>query len=157
MAQVRVWKEGSEGLPVEAEIQLSEESALALERKAIEYAHAVGNIVIVGRGGQVVLKDCPDVLHVRIEAPLEDRLLRVRSSGLVANRPFIDSVETRRAAQDLIDASDAASAGYLRRFYNVDWADPMLYHLLINTGRMHLNQAVQVIIEAALQLDRVAA
>ena len=27
-------------------------------------------MVIIGRGGQVILKDRPNVLHVRIEAPL---------------------------------------------------------------------------------------
>ena len=36
-----------------------------------------GNIVIVGRGGQVLLKGLPGVLHVRIIAPLQDRIQRL--------------------------------------------------------------------------------
>lgn len=40
-------------------------------------------IVIVGRGGQAILKDKPDVLHVRIEAPLEARILRVHDQQKV--------------------------------------------------------------------------
>ena len=52
------------------EPRLTEAMAFALVNKAIEAACKVGNIVIVGRGGQIVLKDCSNVLHVRIEAPL---------------------------------------------------------------------------------------
>jgi len=36
-------------------------------------------MVIVAGGGQVLLKNNPNVLHVRIEAPMEDRLMRVRA------------------------------------------------------------------------------
>lgn len=156
VAQLRVWKENSSGERTAEEMPLNEENALALVKKAIEYAYNLGNMVIVGRGGQVVLRDCPDVLHVRVEAPLEDRILRVRTSPIPINRPYQDSVKTRRAAQDVIAINDAASADYLKRFYGVDWADPLLYHLLINTSKLQVEPAAQVIIEAARQLEQVA-
>jgi hypothetical protein len=38
-------------------------------------------VLIVGRGGQVILKDYPDVLQMRITAPLEVRLLRAPFHG----------------------------------------------------------------------------
>src|SRR5512146_879462 len=51
------------------------------------YIHAVkyvmqgladeGNVIIVGRGGQVVLAGRPDVLHVRTVAPVEVRAARL--------------------------------------------------------------------------------
>lgn len=152
VAQVRTSRETG-GKPVVDELSLTEEHAVALVRKAIEYAHERGNIVIVGRGGQVVLADRPDVLHVRIMAPAEDRLLRVRSFPAMANQTFADSVEVRRAAQDLMAAKDAASSGYLKQFYGVDWNDPALYHLMINTGKLHPIQAAYTIIDAARRLE----
>lgn len=156
IAQVRVWKEGKTGERISEEVQLTEEHVLALEIKAIQLAHRIGDMVIVGRGGQVILKDCPDVLHVRVEAPLEDRILRVRNSPLLAKRTFADKVEARRAAQDLIMARDAASADYLQRYYNVDWSDPFLYHIVINTNKLGIEEAGEIIVELAHKLERFA-
>jgi cytidylate kinase len=152
-SQLQIWKEMEDGLRTSEEVQLSEENALSLVRKAIEHAYQRGDTVIVGRGGQVILQDAPDVLHVRVETPLEDRIQRVRSHPKLANRSFIGPLEARRAALDLIEESDAASADYLKRFHGVDWSDPMLYHIVINTGKLNPKQAVRLIIETARQLE----
>ncbi len=156
VASVRYWKETKEGTRKAEEMELDQEHALLLVQKAIETAYEMGDMVIVGRGGQMVLKDRPDVLHVRIEAPLEDRLLRVRSEPHMASRTYANSVEARRAAQDLIAANDLASADYLQRVYHVDWSDPSLYHMIINTGRLRVEQAAGVILEALHQMEQQA-
>jgi cytidylate kinase len=156
VTQVRIWKEDRQGVRLKEEIILGEEHALFLERKAIEKAYKMGSMVIVGRGGQVILGAYPDVLHVRIQAPFEERLQRVRSYPILANRTFSDSVEARRAAQDLIITGDAASEEYMKRFYGVDWSDPQLYHMIINTSKMGLELAANVIVEAAKQLEGLA-
>ena len=152
MPVVNVWVEGNGGVRVREQVQLTEENALSLVRRAIQKAYQMGNIVIVGRGGQEILKQHKDVLHVRIEAPLEERIQRVRSCPLIAQRSFADPIDERRAAQDLIHKKDTLSENYLQRFYGVDWADPYLYHLIINTSRMSIERAAKVIIEAAQQL-----
>ena len=46
-------------------------------RWSIYEAARRGNVVIVGRGGQVLLKGIPSVLHVRIIAPLQARVQRL--------------------------------------------------------------------------------
>lgn len=148
IAQLRIWKEGKDGVRIAEEVQLNEEHALSLVRKAVEYAYEIGNIVIVGRGGQIILKDKPEVIHVRIEADIEDRLVRVRSHPAQITQTFSDSVEARRAAQNIIDTFDTGSADYLKRFYGVDWSDPMLYHLIINTSKLSIEQAANLITEA---------
>ena len=150
---VHVWKETTEGVRISEELKLNEEQSLNCVRKAIDTAHRLGNIVIVGRGGQVLLQDEPDVIHVRVIAPLEERIIRVRNSPQMANRTFNDSVEARRAAQLLIEKNDDASADYLHRFYGVDWSSPQLYHLIINTGKLSIDKAANVIIEAARLLQ----
>jgi cytidylate kinase len=127
---------------------MDEAHALACVRKAVETAYQTGNFVIVGRGGQMILKDRPGVLHVRIQSGLEERLLRVRSTPEFTRRKFNDSVEERRAAQHLIETHDLASAAYLKRFYGVDWTDLSLYHIVINTGKMSLERASQLIVQA---------
>jgi cytidylate kinase len=147
VAQVRVWKEDAQGVRAPESIQIDEEYALMLTKRAVEAAHHTGNIVIVGRGGQVILKDYLDVVHIRIEAPLEDRIQRVKTHMKAENNISTDTVAGRRKAQDLIGARDLASSDYLHRFYGVDWADPCLYHLVINTGKVKIKLAVQMIID----------
>jgi cytidylate kinase len=148
-SHLQIWKEMEDGKRTSEEVPLSEENALLLVRRAIENAHKMGDTVIVGRGGQVILQDEPDVLHVRIQTPIEERIQRVRSHPKIASRSFIGPLEARRAALDLIEESDDASADYLKRFYGVDWSDPMLYHIVINTGKLKVEQAVKLIIETA--------
>ena len=156
ITQVRIWKEDRQGIRIKDEMLLGEDHALFLERKAIEKAYKMGNMVIVGRGGQVILGTFPDVLHVRIQAPLEERLQRVRGYPDLVGRAFSDSVEARRAAQDLIITSDVRSEEYMKQFYGVDWSDPFLYHLIINTSKISLELAASVIIEAAHRLENIA-
>ncbi len=139
---------------VQDQVVLSEEAALSLARKAVEYACKLGDTVIVGRGGQVILRDEPNVLHVRVVAPLEDRILRVRGDPRAPNQPFERLIETRRAAHEKIAASDAISADYLKRLYGVDWDDPSFYHLILNTGLRTIEQAADLVIEAARIQER---
>jgi cytidylate kinase len=147
VARVRVWKESTTGVRVAEEMQLSEEHALILVQKAVDAAYQNGNVVMIGRGGQILLKGRPDVLHVRIEAPMEDRIQRVKLQLKLEKKMALDTLDTRRAAQDLIAGRDAASADYLKRFYGVDWSDPLHYHLVINSGKLSLVLAAQVVID----------
>jgi CMP/dCMP kinase len=94
-----------------------------------------GDMVIVGRGGQAVLRDQPGVLHVRIQAPLEARVQRVSQRESLP----------REAAQDLVAERDRASADYLRTFYGVAIDDATLYHLVLNTGLWDIETATKII------------
>jgi cytidylate kinase len=144
VGQIRAWKEDVQGVRIFDSIALTEETALALVQKAIRHAHEVGNVVVVGRGGQAILQNEPDVLHVRIEAPLEIRIQRVKQW-----KPLESGLDLRRAAQDLIEQKDAISADYLQRFYNLRWDDPALYHLIINTEKLSIDQAAHLLAQAA--------
>lgn len=150
-----VWYEDTSGMRVSDSLPLSEEVMLELEQKAILSAHKSTNAVILGRGGQMVLKDAPGVVHVRIEAPLEDRIQRVKDEVRVSRQLSNADIELRRAAQDRINERDAVSADYLRRFYHVDWADPTLYHIIINTGRVSFAQAAAIIYLMVQELEGV--
>jgi cytidylate kinase len=116
-------------------------------QSAIRAAYKHDKVVIVGRGGQAVLRNDPGVLHVRIEAPLETRIHRVQlREGL-----------TFELAREVVAERDRAAADYLKRFYNVDWSDSLLYHLIINTGRWGIESASRLIVNAVSQLQPMAA
>ena len=100
----------------------------------IHAAYERGNIVIVGRGGHIVLRDKPDALHVRLIAPLALRIRRRQLRGL-----------TIEAARAQVLAYDRAAAEFIWRYYGVDIADPTLYDLIINTGQLPLPAAADLI------------
>jgi CMP/dCMP kinase len=141
----KVWKEGIDGSRSLEDFVLDETEAFSLTQKAVKAACQVGNMVIVGRGGQVILQGVPDVVHVRIVAPLENRIQRVKEQLKIAQDLFLADIEMRRNAQDLILSRDAASEEYLKRFYHVDWDSPMLYDLVINTASLTLQKSVEII------------
>ena len=114
----------------------------ALKSVMLELADE-GNAVIVGRGGQVVLGARPDVLHVRLVAPVEVRIARI------AERHHI----SLQAARAQVKTSDRQRRIFLKRFYNIDGNDPQLYDLVINTARMSAEAACNLIC-AALQQER---
>ncbi len=97
-----------------------------------------GQAVIVGRGGQVLLKNLPGILHIRIFAPFDLRVKRLMESQK------IDESQAGR----MLRQSERDSDGYMHSFFHVDWNDASLYDLLINTERISLNTAVQLIFES---------
>lgn len=98
-----------------------------------------GNAVIVGRGGQVILKNVQPALHVFIYAPFETRVRRI------AERDGISEAEARNRARE----SDRNRSGYLKTYYGAEWQDPGLYDLVLNTGRFSLEESVDLVVAAA--------
>lgn len=138
VTQVSSWKEDRAGVRAVELQSLDEKQSIAMVRGTIQAACKQGKVVIVGRGAQVVLRDVPGTLHVRVEAPEEVRLKRVQETQALS----------REAARELTVERDRAAAAYVKRFYDLDWADPMQYHLLLNTGRWDVEAAAQIVVNA---------
>jgi cytidylate kinase len=99
---------------------------------------AAGGGVILGRAAAVVLgKD--RAFHVRLDGP-EDR--RVTQGAAIEH---VDLQESRARLR----AADAARTAYVRRLYRVDPANPTLYHLMIDTTAVALQDAVELILSAS--------
>ncbi|HEU5437867.1 MAG TPA: cytidylate kinase-like family protein [Ktedonobacterales bacterium] len=112
-------------------------------RQTVEAACDEGHVVIVGRGAQVLLRDRRDVLHVRLVAPLEARIVYVmRREGL-----------ERGPAQARIQMKDRDRMRYMQAAHRVTPTDALLYDLTINTAVLDLEAAVELI---ALALGRKA-
>lgn len=99
-----------------------------------------GNVVILGRAGQVILRGRPDTLHVRLIAPPEVRAERLAAAQAIS----------QAAALEQIKASDRSRKNYLKKFYAADWNDLALYDLVINTAHFDPAQTAAVIQSAML-------
>jgi cytidylate kinase len=107
-------------------------------RHVVQAAANEGHAVIVGRGGQVILADRRDVLHVRVVAPLS---LRV---AYVARREGLDEA----AARTRVQTKERARTRYMQTLYHCNHEDPHLYDLVVNTGVLSLDSAVELICRA---------
>ena len=118
--------------------QFQQRAYLQAVRDIIEMLAIEDNVVIVGRAGQAILQKDPDALHLRVVAPLETRIQRIVTAHHVSPQ----------AARAQIEDSDRFRAQYLKRFYNIQWDDPSLYHLVINTGHISLEDSAEIVCNA---------
>jgi len=116
----------------------------ALLQSAILEHAAKDNVVIVGRGGNFLLKDIPHALRVLIKAPLEQRVERVMRR---------DSVD-RETAHWLIEKTDSERACLIHSIYGTKWDDPGEYDMLFDTGAETVGEIISVIKDALLERDR---
>lgn len=108
---------------------------------AFKLLAAEDNVVFVGRGAQIILKDHPGALHVHLYAPVAVRATRIQQRR---------NLPTNEAAQRIVQAADEQRRNWFRRFFNnADWKNPKHYHLLIDTGRILPDLATSLVIQAA--------
>lgn len=98
-----------------------------------------GNIVIVGRGGQYILKDLENAFHVRIIADKISRVYWIREHYKIS--------ETE--AMERIKKSDSIRRNFIERYFHADWDDPLAYHMVISSSKLGIDLTCKVIIEAA--------
>jgi cytidylate kinase len=134
----------------------AEERPTLLERFTAEqhrFAHYVDatvhemaardNFVIVGLASTLILANAPHTLRVRVTADEPLRAERVaRQLGLTAT-----------AAQGRVRESDRERAGRVRFLYHVDWENPLLYDIALNTERAEVEECA-LLVQHALERER---
>ncbi|MDX2158459.1 MAG: cytidylate kinase family protein [Hyphomicrobiaceae bacterium] len=88
---------------------------------------AKGDVLIRGWGATYLLRDVPNVVCVRICAPMDFRV------QVMMRR--LDTADPAAARRE-IERSDAAHNGTMQRLFGVDWRDATLYALTLNTDRI---------------------
>jgi cytidylate kinase len=113
-----------------------------LTRAVIEEAAARGNCVILGRGGAFIVGRRPDAFHVQLHAPLE---VRVRHLVMRLEDIPADTRPDEESLRELCRTMDSRRSSYIRRLFGVDWQDPNNYDLSIDTGRIDIETAVDLV------------
>ena len=92
--------------------------------------------VILGWGGTVLVEHA---FHVRLDGPVERR---------VAQGMRIEQLDEATARSRLADA-DKVRGAYLKRLYGRDWRDPALYHLVLDSTALDLDECAGLLARAA--------
>src|SRR3990172_277314 len=121
------------------EPQLSDSLYMETMTGIIRELGARGEVVILGRGSQMILADMHRAVHVLCVAPRKLRANRL------AERDEIGMEEAMRRAQE----SERARCAFYKKFWRVEVEDPKLYDLTIDTSRLSYEIATQVVVAAA--------
>ena len=119
--------------------ELEDERYFEAVSKTVHDLAEVGNVVIVGRGAYIILRDMPGVLRVGAVASLEDRIQTIVKRERVSPEVAERTVEER----------DKARVSFFKRFFDIDQPDsPELYDLVVNTSDVDLGYAVDLVVGA---------
>ena len=116
----------------------SQKTLRGLIRDTVRLVADRGQVVIVAHAASMAVGARPGVLRVLVTGSPERRTQRLALSGLL----------TENDAEETIHESDRSRAQYLEMFYGVQDESPTNYHLVINTDRLGVDQAVALLIAA---------
>ncbi len=100
------------------------------------------NVVIMGRGGQCLLRGIDHALRVFVRAPFELRVQRVVAHMAATMGETVDAA----TAAELVRRNDRHKVGRMRYLFDVEWRDPALYDLVVSTERLGYESVVEAIL-----------
>ena len=141
---------GVEMLPAETYTELAGDASSSAQQvndaafidattSVIKEVASAGNVVIIGRGSNMILADTPGVINVALVAPMEYRV------STIMHREHLDQAEARA----YLDQLEEARLTFFRKFFKVEATDPDLYHLVINTGLINQDAVTDTIARIA--------
>lgn len=132
-------------LPVSGLEHFDADQMVGLVQRVIEEAASSGQCVIVGRGAPYFLRHRHDAFHVFLYAPMEERIRRVLAMGKQESEAF-----------ELVTTIDKERAAFIKRYFNAEWPNRHLYHLMINT-KVGDELVIDLILNEIAALDKKSA
>ena len=113
-----------------------------ITQKLVTEAAKEGNSVIVGRGSAYYLRDLPDVFHVFLYAPLDEKVNRLIHEG-----------KDEEKALELAETVDRDRGAYIQQYFGVEWPARNVFDLMVNT-KAGDDVAVEMILDAVALHDK---
>jgi cytidylate kinase len=135
--------------PDDLENILQDEGSYTRAAEKVIRDHAQqGDVVILGRAAAIVLREQPDVFHLRLDGPPAARAARAMTVRGISHSE----------AQRQLMLTDQAREAYVRHFYKCDPRDARHYHIVLDATAYQFDDLVDVIVYAhrAWQASRTA-
>jgi cytidylate kinase len=126
------------------EIPLNDTRYLQALKSVVRELAQSQSLVIYGRGGQFILGDYSQALHVLVVAPLEVRVKRVMQN-LKLNQ---------ETAKQEIARFESSTRQFIKRYFQAELEDPVYYDLVINTKSLSFEDAASVVVDALSSKER---
>jgi cytidylate kinase len=114
---------------------IDEQIYVDLLRQIITQLADEGNTIILGRGGQYILQDHKDAFHLLLMANKQDRIRFMEEHYDLSSSQ----------AESIVNKEDKKRIKLYRKFGKVDYDQPDLYNLVINTSKMDLERATELV------------
>ena len=125
--------------PVAAAKRPTDEQLIDVTRHIVQEAIARGPVVVVGRGAPAMLAERTDALHVFCYAPRKALIARtMKREGL-----------NQEAAARLVDDTNREREQWVRLHWEREWRAHENYDLSVNTERLGIKGAADLIVAAA--------
>lgn len=116
---------------------LDEKGYVEIVRGIFQELHERDNVIIIGRGGQYILKDYPNTYHVLFVGDMKSRIRLVMDTYKL----------TENKAKVMIKQREDQRSQVLRLFSGHEFHDnPMNYDLVINTTQVSLQKTEELVI-----------
>jgi len=109
----------------------------------IHLAH-FGNVVLVGRGSNLITQSYPNGLHIRIISSIDSRIENMRRYFKM----------TRNAAIKLIKKEDKDRSSYIKKYFSKDVNDPSMYSMILNFDFISISDSIDMITEEVLRIRK---
>ena len=119
---------------------------MALQVVLYEFAQA-DDVVLMGGGGQWLLRGVPHALRTRIVAPFPERVTRLTATLSAQGQERV----TPKTVAQFIRRDDIQKTARMRYLFDVDLKDPGLYDVHINTAVLSRGAAVDLLAGMARQ------
>lgn len=100
----------------------------------------LGNVILLGRAGNIITSKLPYMFHVRLVGSKEGRIEFVQADRKV----------DRKTAANIVDQEDEGRRRYVKRYFHRDIDDASLYHLTLNTLEIGHTTAARIIAQTML-------
>ena len=117
---------------------------IAMLNEILEALAHRDNTVIMGRGSFAILNDYEDVFTVRIQAPFSVRVERIMER---------ENLTDRATAEARVRENDQIQSRFVQMFYAKKWDQETHFNLVVDTGSVSSEIAVNWIIEGARALE----
>ena len=104
----------------------------------------LGKVVIVGRGGALILKDNPNALKVLVVGDIEDRIKNTMEQEKV----------NKESAEEIIEHADKAQLKYFNDAFQKKPLDPSSYHCVINSSKINFEKSTDIVVDMMKELNK---
>lgn len=116
------------------------------QAKVIRESAEMGSCVIVGRCADHVLRECSNKFDFFVHGSMEDRVRRIQTCG--------DYEITGKTPQAALEKMDKQRSTYYNYYTGKVWGKCDHYDLCINSGRLGVNNSVNILTEYVQSLAK---
>jgi len=114
---------------------LDDKNYYEVTKNLVENVYEAGDAIILGWGGQCLLRGKPDTLHVRL----------IKDNDLKINEIMQSENLSQKAAKDFIDREEGDLKAYVKHYFKEDWNAAHLYDIVIDMGKTSVEKAADMI------------